>query len=52
MRKIYAIGETLYDIIFQKNQPKASKPGGAMLNTAVTLGRLHLPVNLISEYGR
>ena len=51
MRNIYAIGETLYDIIFQKNQPKASKPGGAMLNTAVSLGRLQLPVNLISEYG-
>ena len=51
MRKIYTIGETLYDIIFQNNQPKASKPGGAMLNTAVTLGRLQLPVNLISEYG-
>ena len=51
MRKIYAIGETVYDIIFQNNQPKASRPGGAMLNTAVTLGRLQLPVNLISEYG-
>lgn len=51
MRNIYTIGETLYDIIFQNNQPKASKPGGAMLNTAVTLGRLQLPVSLISEYG-
>ena len=50
MRKIYTIGETLYDIIFQNNQPIASKPGGAMLNTAVTLGRLQLSVNLISEY--
>jgi fructokinase len=50
MRKIYTIGETLYDIIFQNNRPIASKPGGAMLNTAVTLGRLRLPVNLISEY--
>jgi len=50
MRKIYTIGETLYDIIFQNNQPKASKPGGAMLNTAVSLGRLQLPVNFISEY--
>lgn len=50
MRKIYTIGETLYDIIFQNNRPIASKPGGAMLNTAVTLGRLQLPVYLISEY--
>lgn len=51
MRNIYTIGETLYDIIFQNNQPKTSKPGGAMLNTAVSLGRLKLAVSLISEYG-
>jgi len=50
MINIYTIGETLYDIIFQNNRPIASKPGGAMLNTAVTLGRLQLPVNFISEY--
>jgi len=51
MRKIYAIGETLYDIIFKDGEPRAGKPGGAMLNSAVSLGRIGLPVSLISEYG-
>ena len=51
MRKIYAIGETLFDIIFKDGQPQAGKPGGAMLNSMVSLGRIGLPVSLISEYG-
>lgn len=50
MRKIYAIGETLLDIIFKNDQPRAAKPGGAMLNSTVSLGRIGLPVSLISEY--
>ena len=50
MRNIYAIGETLLDIIFKNGQPQAAKPGGAMLNSTVSLGRIGLPVNLISEY--
>jgi fructokinase len=51
MRKIYTIGETLFDIIFKNGQPQAGKAGGAMLNSSVSLGRIGLPVNLISEYG-
>jgi fructokinase len=51
MRNIYTIGETVYDIIFKNHQPVSAKPGGAMLNTAVSLGRLDLPVSLISEMG-
>jgi len=51
MPTIYAIGETIYDIIFRDGQPVAAKAGGAMLNTAVSLGRLGLPVRFISEYG-
>lgn len=50
MRKIYAIGETLLDIIFKNSQPQAAKPGGAMLNSTVSLGRIGLPVYLLSEY--
>lgn len=50
MRKIYGIGETLLDIIFKNGQPQAAKPGGAMLNSTVSLGRIGLPVSLISEY--
>ena len=51
MRKIYTIGETLFDIIFKDGQPQAGKAGGAMLNSSVSLGRIGLPVSLISEYG-
>jgi fructokinase len=50
MKNIYAIGEALVDIIFRDGQPKAARPGGAMLNTAVSLGRIGLPVYLITEY--
>ena len=50
-RNIYTIGETLFDIIFKNGQPQAGKAGGAMLNSSVSLGRIGLPVSLISEYG-
>jgi len=52
MRRIFAIGETLLDIIFKNGQPVASTPGGSLLNTAVSLGRLGLDVYFISEYGK
>lgn len=51
MRKIYAIGESLVDIIFSGWQPKFAKAGGSMLNTAVSLGRAGLPVSMITEFG-
>jgi len=51
MRKIYCIGETVYDIIFKNGSPKASKAGGSMLNSIISLGRLNLPVHFISEFG-
>lgn len=51
MNTIYTIGETVYDIIFVNGQPEAAKPGGAMLNTAVSLGRLGMHPQLISEFG-
>ena len=57
MRRIFTIGETVYDIIFRGGTaagdlpaPVSATPGGAMLNTAVSLGRLKQPVSLISEY--
>jgi fructokinase len=49
---IYTIGEIVYDLIFIDNKPVSGTPGGAMLNTSVTLGRLGVPVNFISETGR
>ncbi len=51
MKRIYAIGESLVDIIFQNGQPRAAKAGGAMLNTMISVGRIGLPAALITEYG-
>jgi fructokinase len=50
MRKIYGIGEAVFDIIFKNGQPQAAKAGGAMLNSTVSLGRIGLPAYFISEY--
>jgi len=50
MRKIYGIGETVFDIIFKNGQPQAAKAGGSMLNSTISLGRIGLPVSFISEY--
>jgi fructokinase len=52
MRKIYGIGETVLDIIFKNSQPQAAKAGGSVLNSAVSIGRMNLPVSFISEYGK
>jgi fructokinase len=51
MRKIYAIGETVLDILFNNNLPFTARAGGACLNSAVTLGRLNMPIYFIGEYG-
>ncbi len=51
-RRIFAVGETVFDIIFKAGKPIASTPGGSMLNAAVSLGRLGLDVYFISEYGK
>ena len=52
MPRIFAIGETVYDIIFKNSQPVAAKAGGSMLNTSVSLGRLGLDVNFVSDLGK
>lgn len=51
MRKVYTIGEAVLDILFKNHDAFGAKAGGACLNTAVTLGRLNVPVNFVSEYG-
>jgi fructokinase len=51
MRQVYGIGETVLDIIFKDGAPRAAKPGGSSLNTCVTLGRLGMDIEFISEYG-
>ncbi len=50
MRQIYCFGEAVYDIIFRDEKPVDAKPGGAMLNIAVSLGRLNLPVSFIGDF--
>ena len=50
--RIFTIGETVFDIIFKNGKPVSSTPGGSMLNTAVSLGRLGMDVHFISEYGK
>ena len=51
MNQVFTIGETLFDFILKDGDTKAGRPGGAMLNTSVSLGRLKIPVSFISEYG-
>jgi fructokinase len=51
MNQIYAVGETILDIIFKDGQPMAARPGGSSFNASITLGRLGAPVTLISEMG-
>jgi fructokinase len=52
MPHIFAFGETVYDIIFKNAQPVTAKAGGSMLNTSVSLGRLGLEVNFVSDLGQ
>jgi fructokinase len=49
MRKIYCVGETVYDIIFKNGKIVDGKPGGALLNTSVSLGRLGTSVYLVGD---
>jgi fructokinase len=51
MPSIFTFGETVYDIIFEDSQPVAARAGGAMLNTAVSLGRCSHNVTLLTEMG-
>ena len=51
MRRIFTIGETVLDLIFKQDKELFAKPGGAMLNSAVSLGRLGIPISFITEVG-
>jgi fructokinase len=48
---IYAVGETILDIIFKGGEPQTAKPGGSSFNASITLGRLGAPITFISEMG-
>lgn len=45
---VYTIGETVLDIIFKNIDDVTVKPGGSMLNTAISLGRLGVNASHIS----
>lgn len=51
MRKIIGIGETILDIIFKNERPTAAVPGGSTFNGIISLGRLGMPVTMITETG-
>jgi fructokinase len=52
INRIYTIGEVVYDIMFKDGQPVAAKPGGSMLNSAISLGRSGLPVSFTGTCGK
>lgn len=49
MPTVYCIGETVLDIIFRNDSVVAARPGGSMLNTAISLGRCGIRVEFISD---
>ncbi|HOI27881.1 MAG TPA: carbohydrate kinase [Paludibacteraceae bacterium] len=51
MRKIIGIGETVFDIIFENNQPTSGRPGGSVYNALISLGRMKYEPIFISEIG-
>jgi fructokinase len=50
--QIYAVGETILDIIFKGEEPQTAKAGGSSFNASITLGRLGAPITFISEMGQ
>ncbi|MGD9494064.1 MAG: PfkB family carbohydrate kinase [Bacteroidales bacterium] len=51
-KRFICIGETVYDILFKEDKPVEGTPGGAMLNTSVSLGRLGENVVLVGDYAK
>ncbi len=50
-RKVYGIGETVYDIIFKDGKPVTGHPGGSTFNCMISLGRCGIEGAFISETG-
>ena len=51
MRRIYGIGETVYDIIFRNETPQRAVPGGSCFNSLISLGRCGLHPTMVTETG-
>ena len=52
INNIFTIGEVVYDIMLKNGQPVAAKPGGSMLNSAISIGRSGLQVSFIGTCGQ
>jgi fructokinase len=52
MPRVFAVGETVLDIIFENDIPISACVGGSMLNSAISLGRMHVPVSMITGYSQ
>lgn len=51
MRKIFGIGETIYDILFRDGKPIDAVPGGSVFNGLISLGRTGQDCTFITEIG-
>lgn len=52
MGRVIGIGETIFDIIFDRNNcPVSAKPGGSVYNSLISLGRCGIDTAFISEVG-
>jgi len=51
MRRIFGIGETIYDILFRNGKPVDAVPGGSVFNGLISLGRIGLDCTFITEVG-
>ncbi len=51
MRKIFGIGETIYDILFKGGKPVAAVPGGSVFNGLISLGRTGMDCTFVTEIG-
>lgn len=49
MRKIIAIGESIFDIIFKDGVPSVGFPGGRILNASASIAKLGIPTTFVSE---
>jgi len=50
-RKVYALGETVLDLVSDDGFHMRAVPGGSVLNASVSLGRMGVNVSLLSEFG-
>jgi fructokinase len=50
-RTVYAVGETVLDLVSDDGVAFRAVPGGSVLNASVSLGRMGATVQLVSEFG-